>query len=172
MTFDEPNPFVNTTEGAPAVTDEQGSVAYRYRRWKLDGDTYLVARCEVHAVSDVKGQRSFMTLNALNEFDPKHTGVDWRQKLETQRGAVLATELKNNANKLARYLFLFVSSLQWSIEGRICGLLFVWTFFIKYLRLRLYVGKWSSYSLTLVISTLSRHYYVRYMYMMVCVFVI
>ena len=32
-----------------------------------------------------------------------YTGVDWRQKLETQRGAVLATELKNNANKLAKW---------------------------------------------------------------------
>jgi hypothetical protein len=29
--------------------------------------------------------------------------VDWRQKLENQRGAVLATELKNNANKLAKW---------------------------------------------------------------------
>lgn len=30
-------------------------------------------------------------------------GVSWRQKLETQRGAVLANELKNNANKLAKW---------------------------------------------------------------------
>ena len=30
-------------------------------------------------------------------------GVDWRQKMENQRGAVLATELKNNANKLAKW---------------------------------------------------------------------
>jgi Eukaryotic translation initiation factor 3 subunit 7 (eIF-3) len=30
-------------------------------------------------------------------------GVDWRQKIENQRGAVLATELKNNANKLAKW---------------------------------------------------------------------
>ena len=30
-------------------------------------------------------------------------GVDWRSKLENQRGAVLATELKNNANKLAKW---------------------------------------------------------------------
>lgn len=29
--------------------------------------------------------------------------MSWRQKLETQRGAVLATELKNNANKLAKW---------------------------------------------------------------------
>lgn len=96
VTFEEPNPFA-------AETEEAASVAYRYRRWKLDEDMYLVARCEVHAVSEVKGQQSFLTLNALNEFDPKYSGVDWRKKLETQRGAVLATELKNNANKLAKW---------------------------------------------------------------------
>eukprot|EP00249_Psilotum_nudum_P010805 c22778_g1_i1 orf=388-2046(-) len=94
--FEEPNPFA-------AEGEEVASVAYRYRKWKLDDDTYLVARCEVQSVLDVKGQMSFLTLNALNEFDPKLTGVDWRQKLETQRGAVLATELKNNANKLAKW---------------------------------------------------------------------
>ncbi|CAO1948396.1 unnamed protein product [Urochloa humidicola] len=97
VTFDEPNPFA--TEG-----EEAASVAYRYRRWKLDDETSLVARCEVHAVNiDPRGERQFLTINALNEFDPKVTGVDWRKKLETQRGAVLATELKNNANKLARW---------------------------------------------------------------------
>ncbi|GLT82863.1 hypothetical protein SLE2022_011960 [Rubroshorea leprosula] len=96
VTFDEPNPFAN--EG-----DEAASVGYRYRRWKLDDEMYLVARCEVQSVVEVNNQRSFLTLNALNEFDPKYSGVDWRQKLETQRGAVLATELRNNANKLAKW---------------------------------------------------------------------
>ncbi|MBA0724164.1 hypothetical protein Golax_020872 [Gossypium laxum] len=96
VSFDEQNPFAN--EG-----DEVASVAYRYRRWKLDNDMHLVARCEVQSVVDVNNQKSFLTLNALNEFDPKYSGVDWRQKLETQRGAVLATELKNNANKLAKW---------------------------------------------------------------------
>ncbi|KAG4124234.1 hypothetical protein ERO13_D10G027200v2 [Gossypium hirsutum] len=96
VSFDESNPFAN--EG-----DEVASVAYRYRRWKLDNDMHLVARCEVQSVVDVNNQKSFLTLNALNEFDPKYSGVDWRQKLETQRGAVLATELKNNANKLAKW---------------------------------------------------------------------
>ncbi|OMO76442.1 Eukaryotic translation initiation factor 3, subunit 7 [Corchorus capsularis] len=96
VTFDEPNPFAN--EG-----DEVASVAYRYRRWKLDDNMHLVARCEVQSVVEVNKQKSFVTLNALNEFDPKYSGVDWRQKLETQRGAVLATELKNNANKLAKW---------------------------------------------------------------------
>uniref|UniRef100_A0A5B6YIZ6 Eukaryotic translation initiation factor 3 subunit D n=1 Tax=Davidia involucrata TaxID=16924 RepID=A0A5B6YIZ6_DAVIN len=96
VTFEEPNPFANEGE-------EVASVAYRYRRWKLDNDMYLVARCEVQSVVEVNNQRSFLTQNALNEFDPKYSGVDWRQKLETQRGAVLATELKNNANKLAKW---------------------------------------------------------------------
>ncbi|KAJ8534893.1 hypothetical protein K7X08_016621 [Anisodus acutangulus] len=96
LTYDEPNPFA--TEG-----EEVASAAYRYRRWKLDNDMYLVARCEVQSVVELNNQRSFLTLNALNEFDPKYSGVDWRQKLETQRGAVLATELKNNANKLAKW---------------------------------------------------------------------
>ncbi|OIV91735.1 hypothetical protein TanjilG_26588 [Lupinus angustifolius] len=96
VNFDEPNPFASEGE-------EVASVAYRYRRWKLDNEMYLVARCEVQSVLDVNKQRSCLTLNALNEFDPKYSGVDWRQKLETQRGAVLATELKNNANKLAKW---------------------------------------------------------------------
>ncbi|XP_077228201.1 eukaryotic translation initiation factor 3 subunit D-like [Tasmannia lanceolata] len=96
VAFEEPNPFA-------AEGEEVASVAYRYRRWKLDDEMFLVARCEVHSVSEAKGQRSFLTLNALNEFDPKYSGVDWRQKLETQKGAVLATELKNNANKLAKW---------------------------------------------------------------------
>jgi len=29
--------------------------------------------------------------------------VDWRAKLDTQRGAVLATELKNNSCKIAKW---------------------------------------------------------------------
>ena len=30
-------------------------------------------------------------------------GVDWRSRLDNQRGAVLATELKNNSCKLAKW---------------------------------------------------------------------
>ena len=30
-------------------------------------------------------------------------GLNWRQKLDSQRGAVLANELKNNSNKLGRW---------------------------------------------------------------------
>uniref|UniRef100_A0A7N0RDB1 Eukaryotic translation initiation factor 3 subunit 7 n=1 Tax=Kalanchoe fedtschenkoi TaxID=63787 RepID=A0A7N0RDB1_KALFE len=96
VSLDEPSPFASEGE-------EAASVGYRYRRWKLDNDMYLVARCEVQSVIELNNQRSFLTLNALNEFDPKYSGVDWRKKLETQRGAVLATELKNNVNKIAKW---------------------------------------------------------------------
>lgn len=94
--FAEPNPFASPE-------DEVASVAYRYRKWKLDENTTLVARCELHAALEYKGSNLFCTVKALNEFDPKITGIDWRQKLENQRGAVIATELKNNANKLAKW---------------------------------------------------------------------
>jgi translation initiation factor 3 subunit D len=37
--------------------------------------------------------------------------VDWRQKLDVQRGAVLANELKNNAGKLAK----------WTVQALLAG---------------------------------------------------
>jgi len=37
----------------------------------------------------------------LNEYDPKLT--DWRKRIDSQRGAILATELKNNSFKLAKW---------------------------------------------------------------------
>ena len=45
-----------------------------------------------------------LTCYALNEYDSKiGDGVNWRQKIDQQRGAVLATELKNNSCKLAKW---------------------------------------------------------------------
>jgi len=45
-----------------------------------------------------------MTAYALNEWDSAESGgINWRQKIDSQRGAVLATELKNNSAKLAKW---------------------------------------------------------------------
>ncbi|KAE8732728.1 hypothetical protein F3Y22_tig00001750pilonHSYRG00008 [Hibiscus syriacus] len=96
VSFDEPNSF-DTEE------DKVASVTYKYRKWKLDNDMQLVARCEGQSVVDDTSQKPFITLNALNEFDPKYFGVDWRQKFETQKGVVLSTDLNNNANKLTKW---------------------------------------------------------------------
>ena len=49
-------------------------------------------------MQDKEGALKYITAKALNEFDSKISGIDWRQKLESQRAAVLANELKNNRN--------------------------------------------------------------------------
>ena len=52
---------------------------------------------------------SEINLNAF--FDDLFLQLDWRQKLDTQRGACLANELKNNACKLAK----------WTIQSILAG---------------------------------------------------
>lgn len=96
----EADPFegIELPNGAHAA-----SVAYRYRTADLGNDRALVVRCAVDGVMTMKGAEQMLAIKMLNEADPKLTGVDWRQKIENQRGAVLATELKNNANKLAQW---------------------------------------------------------------------
>ena len=76
--------------------------AFSYRCWAL-GETRLVVRCQIDGCVRVGNTLQNIALHALNEFDPKWSGIDWRTKLDTQRGAVLATELKNNATKMARW---------------------------------------------------------------------
>ena len=57
----------------------------------------------------------YMTAFALNEFDSSRsnpnsggggrgpsTSINWREKIDSQRGAVIATEIKNNSCKLAK----------------------------------------------------------------------
>jgi len=84
--------------------EELSSTAYKYRKWQLSEDVAMIARCEIDGVSKAKdGSDQLMTIKALNEFDSKVTGMDWRKMLDSQRGAVLATELKNNSNKLAKW---------------------------------------------------------------------
>jgi len=69
----------------------------------------LIVRTELDAVikNNISGDDQFLTIKALNEFDSKAPGsggaLDWRTKLASQRGAVVATEMKNNSCKLARW---------------------------------------------------------------------
>ena len=106
--FDEENPF--------AVDEEEGeiaSVGYRYRKWDLGNDVKLISRTRHDAVMQgANNETLFINIKALNEWDSKFSGgVDWRQKLDVQRGAVLANELKNNACKLAK----------WTVEALLAG---------------------------------------------------
>jgi translation initiation factor 3 subunit D len=65
----------------------------------------MIVRTEVTAYQGKKDQ--YITIKALNEFDSKAQGSgkapDWRTRLDAQRGAVVATEMKNNSAKLARW---------------------------------------------------------------------
>jgi len=104
------HPFYNPE----SETDPAASKAYRYRRFDMASEgaeepMNIIVRTELDAVmkNTITGEDQLVTLHALNDFDNKAQGsggaLDWRTKLATQRGAVLATEMKNNSCKLARW---------------------------------------------------------------------
>jgi len=101
LTFPDPNPFIGGVEGEVEVA----SVAYRYRKWDLGENIHLVVRSEVDAfTSGPNDEKIYLSIKALNEWDPKaNNGIDWRSKLDSQPGAVLASEIKNNGCKLAKW---------------------------------------------------------------------
>ncbi|KIM63633.1 hypothetical protein SCLCIDRAFT_116892 [Scleroderma citrinum Foug A] len=108
--FAHPNPFYG-----PEETEPLASCGYRYRVFDLgvteDEDVKICVRTEVDAFVPGQGNpqegHGLVTIRALNEFDPRAPGAggapDWRAKLDSQRGAVVATEMKNNSCKLAKW---------------------------------------------------------------------
>ncbi|KAF8914329.1 translation initiation factor eIF-3, subunit D [Gymnopilus junonius] len=108
--FAHANPFYG-----PEETEPLASCGYRYRLFDLgiteDEDIKLCVRTEVDAFIPGTGNplegHGLATIRALNEFDPRAQGAggapDWRTKLDSQRGAVVATEMKNNSCKLAKW---------------------------------------------------------------------
>ena len=110
--FPHGNPFYNPEN--PEEAEPLASKAYKYRRFDLslekdEEPSYLIVRTELDAVvkNNISGEDQFLTVKALNEFDSKAQGsggaLDWRAKLTSQPGAVVATEMKNNSCKLARW---------------------------------------------------------------------
>ncbi|THV08139.1 translation initiation factor eIF-3 subunit D [Dendrothele bispora CBS 962.96] len=108
--FAHPNPFYG-----PEETEPLASCGYRYRVFDMsvteDEDVKICVRTEVDAytpgVGNPRDGSGLVTIRALNEFDPRSQGAggapDWRTKLDSQRGAVVATEMKNNSSKLAKW---------------------------------------------------------------------
>lgn len=105
--FEHPNPFYNPEEESEPL----GSKAYKYRRFDLslseEEPMHLIVRAELDAVVKAGKEDQFVTVKALNEFDDRAQGaggaLNWRAKLGSQLGAVVATEMKNNSCKLARW---------------------------------------------------------------------
>ncbi len=103
--LDNPNPFFDEEDSEGM---EPASVGYRYRKFTM-GSIDLVIRCELHGIINKKGvagvKKEYMNAYSLNEWDGKRAGgIEWRKKfIDGQRGAILATELKNNSCKLAKW---------------------------------------------------------------------
>ena len=98
----EAHPFFDEDEEEDG-SSEPASVAYRYRKFTL-GNIKVIARCELHGWAAKGKDKLNFTTYALNEWDSRYSGgIDWRRKIDSQRGAVLATELKNNSCKLAKW---------------------------------------------------------------------
>ncbi|XP_071814544.1 eukaryotic translation initiation factor 3 subunit D-like [Apostichopus japonicus] len=98
--FKDKNPFVSEEDKTDVA-----SVGYRYRKWNLGENIDVIIRCEHDSVAlGSNGETQFLNIKTLNEWDTKQSSADeWRQKLDSQKGAVLATELKNNSFKLAKW---------------------------------------------------------------------
>ncbi|GAA5937996.1 hypothetical protein JCM3775_002423 [Rhodotorula graminis] len=113
--LEHPNPFYQ----ADMETEPLASCAFRYRKFDLsiteEEEVHLVVRTEVDAFTQPaqgsanagSDEPSLITIKTLNEWDSRAQGSggapDWRTKLDSQRGAVVATEMKNNSSKLARW---------------------------------------------------------------------
>ncbi|KAI8971817.1 eukaryotic translation initiation factor 3 subunit D [Mycotypha africana] len=113
--FEHPNPFAS-----PDTESELASCGYRYRAYNLSNATSssdeevpederinLIVRTEVDAAVKTANGTNYVTIRALNEFDPNAQGaggaLPWKKNLDAARGAVVATEMRNNAAKLARW---------------------------------------------------------------------
>ncbi|KAI8047359.1 eukaryotic translation initiation factor 3 subunit D [Gilbertella persicaria] len=108
--FDSPNPFATSD-----TASELASCGYRYREFNLTSadasegaeQIHMIVRTEVDAAVKQGNTTNYVTIRALNEFDPTAQGaggaLPWKKSLDSQRGAVVATEMRNNAAKLARW---------------------------------------------------------------------
>jgi len=81
-----------------------------------ENDIGLVIRTELDAfMRTPQGDDSYLALRALNQFDVTAQGsggaLDWKKALDSQRGAVVTTEMKNNSAKLAR----------WAVQAYLAG---------------------------------------------------
>ena len=104
-------PAVRYPQGCPFLTDDDRAdgkdaapVAYRYRRFALSDQVDLVVRCEAQALARACApdaiDGNIVEVCTLNEWNPAAT--KWRASFENRSGLILATELKNNACRMAR----------------------------------------------------------------------
>lgn len=96
--LNHPNPFHDSSE--PLL-----SKGYRYKKFSLrtseeeEDPVSVVIRTEVDSKDATSNQT--LSVKAVNEYS--NTGLDWKTKFTSQRGAIIAAELKNNNNKFSKW---------------------------------------------------------------------
>jgi translation initiation factor 3 subunit D len=69
----------------------------------MSGDIRVVVRTSLSGVLRKNGASHLLSVVTLNEWDSKVAGtIEWRKSIAAQRGALLATEIKNNNHRLAK----------------------------------------------------------------------
>ncbi|KAI9179209.1 hypothetical protein H9P43_005871 [Blastocladiella emersonii ATCC 22665] len=100
VNFGAASPLAN---GADA--DAVPSAGYMYRKWSFEDRFDVVARTEIDAVAEEAGGKQVMlTVRAFNQV-PGLAGqtIDWKKQYDSKRGAIQATEMRNNGFKVARW---------------------------------------------------------------------
>uniref|UniRef100_A0A915J3A0 Eukaryotic translation initiation factor 3 subunit p66 n=1 Tax=Romanomermis culicivorax TaxID=13658 RepID=A0A915J3A0_ROMCU len=97
--------FINASFSQQVLRQKTPIRTNRYRKWDLGNNIVMLCRCEHDGImQDANNEKHFLTIRAFNEWDSRCCGgLEWTSKMDSQRGAVLATELKNNSCKLARW---------------------------------------------------------------------
>lgn len=96
--LNHPNPFHDSSE--PLL-----SKGYRYKKFSLrtseeeENPVSIVIRTEVDSKDSTTNQT--LSIKAVNEYN--NNGLDWKSKFTSQRGAIIAAELKNNNNKFSKW---------------------------------------------------------------------
>jgi translation initiation factor 3 subunit D len=105
-----PNPFHDEEDEESGVKPASGAYVYRKAFIPATANTCgkewnFIIRGEVNGKVVAAGDEAdkYVSIKALNEYEYKSTS--WRENFEKSRdAAVLATEMKNNACKIARWL--------------------------------------------------------------------
>lgn len=84
---------------------------WKYKKWSLGETTSLLVRCAYNSTIGAADSEKSVLIRSLIDYDPKLNTAEWNQKLDSQRGAVLAQELKQNNALMAR----------WVSEAILCG---------------------------------------------------
>jgi translation initiation factor 3 subunit D len=102
----EPNPFHDQSSNEVPLAR-----GYKYRKFNLannpeeDDEIPLIVRTEIDAVqhNPTTGNDDLVSIKALNEYGGSSGTLEWKNKIVNQRGAIIATEVKNNLSKVSRW---------------------------------------------------------------------